>query len=131
VPKPFKVFYVTDIHGSEICWRKFLNAGTFYQADVVIVGGDITGKATVPTIRRRDQWDTTMFDQHVVLKTEAEVADIERKIRNRGYYPLAVRIGRTLALNPGSSYEEGVLQGALVTLDPKKAKIINYVLVNG
>jgi Icc-related predicted phosphoesterase len=26
--KPFKVFYVTDIHGSEICWRKFLNAGT-------------------------------------------------------------------------------------------------------
>jgi Icc-related predicted phosphoesterase len=53
VPKPFKVFYVTDIHGSEICWRKFLNAGTFYQADVVIVGGDITGKATVPTIRRR------------------------------------------------------------------------------
>jgi len=35
----------------------------------------------------------------------------------------AVRIGRTLALNPGSSYEEGVLQGALVTLDPKKAKI--------
>ena len=42
--KPFKVVYVTDIHGSEICWRKFLNAGTFYQANVVIVGGDITGR---------------------------------------------------------------------------------------
>jgi uncharacterized protein len=52
--KPFKVCYVTDIHGSEICWRKFLNAGTSYQADVVIVGGDITGKAMVPIIRRRD-----------------------------------------------------------------------------
>jgi Icc-related predicted phosphoesterase len=38
--KPFKVFYVTDIHGSEICWRKFLNAGTFYQADV---GGGTSG----------------------------------------------------------------------------------------
>jgi hypothetical protein len=34
----------------------------------------------------------------------------------------AVPIGRTLALNPGSSYEEGVLQGALVTLDPKKPR---------
>ena len=66
--KPFKIFYVTDIHGSEICWRKFLNAGTFYQADVVIVGGDITGKAMVPIIRRRDQWDSAMFDQHDVLK---------------------------------------------------------------
>jgi hypothetical protein len=44
--------------------------------------------------------------------------------------PASVRIGRTLALSPGSGYEEGVLQGALVTLDPK-AKIKNYVLVNG
>ena len=41
------------------------------------------------------------------------------------------RIGRTLILNPGSSYEEGVLQGALVTLDEKKRKVKNYVLVNG
>ena len=42
----------------------------------------------------------------------------------------AVRIGRTLALNQGSSYEEGVLQGALVTLDPK-SRDKNYVLING
>jgi hypothetical protein len=48
--KPFKVCYVTDIHGSEICWRKFLNAGTFYQADVVIVGGDITIERVQPLL---------------------------------------------------------------------------------
>jgi Icc-related predicted phosphoesterase len=41
------------------------------------------------------------------------------------------RLGKTLVLNPGSSYEEGVLQGALITLDPKKRKVKNYVLVNG
>jgi len=35
-----KIFYVTDIHGSEICWKKFLNAGPHYGADVVIVGGE-------------------------------------------------------------------------------------------
>ena len=52
------------------------------------MGGDITGKAMVPIIRRQDQRDTIMFDQHVVLKADAEVADIERKIRNRGYYPV-------------------------------------------
>ena len=34
-------------------------------------------------------------------------------------------------LNPGSSYEEGVLQGALVTIDTKKQKVKNYELVNG
>jgi Icc-related predicted phosphoesterase len=85
-----KIFYVTDIHGSEICWRKFLNAGPHYGADVVIVGGDITGKAMVPIVQRGTHWDTTMFDQHVTLETEDEVRDIETKILNRGYYPIRV-----------------------------------------
>jgi hypothetical protein len=82
------IFYVTDIHGSEICWRKFLNAGAFYKADVVIVGGDITGKAMVPVVARNGRWDTVMFERHTVLETEAEVVDVEAKIRNRGYYPV-------------------------------------------
>ncbi len=85
-----KIFYVTDIHGSEICWRKFLNAGPHYGADVVIVGGDITGKAMVPIVQRGTGWDTTMFDQHVTLDTEEEVREIETKILNRGYYPIRV-----------------------------------------
>jgi Icc-related predicted phosphoesterase len=85
-----KIFYVTDIHGSEICWRKFLNAGPHYGADIVIVGGDITGKAMVPIVERGGRWDTTMFDQHVILETEDEVREVEKKILNRGYYPIRV-----------------------------------------
>jgi Icc-related predicted phosphoesterase len=42
-----------------------------------------------------------------------------------------VRLGKTLAVNPGSAYEEGVLQAAIIELDPKKAKVKNYILVNG
>jgi Icc-related predicted phosphoesterase len=41
------------------------------------------------------------------------------------------KINKTLVLNPGSSYEEGVLQGAIVNLDAKKGKVKNYQLVNG
>lgn len=85
--KLLKIFYVTDIHGSETCWRKFLNAGPFYQADVVIVGGDITGKAMVPIVRGERGWQTTLFDEAVSLETAAEVDDFETKVRNRGYYP--------------------------------------------
>ena len=40
-----KLFFATDIHGSDICWNKFLNAGKFYEVDVLILGGDMTGKA--------------------------------------------------------------------------------------
>ena len=47
-----RVFFATDIHGSEVCWRKFLNAGAFHKADVLIMGGDMTGKAMVPIVGR-------------------------------------------------------------------------------
>jgi Icc-related predicted phosphoesterase len=85
-----KIFYVTDIHGSEICWRKFLNAGPFYGADVVIVGGDVTGKAMVPIVERNGRWETSLQDHHEILETEEEVREIEQKIMNRGYYPIRV-----------------------------------------
>jgi uncharacterized protein len=86
--RTLKIFFVTDIHGSETCWRKFLNAGPFYGADVVIVGGDITGKAMVPIVERAGRWETTLMDQREVLETEDEVQEIERRIMNRGYYPI-------------------------------------------
>ena len=41
------------------------------------------------------------------------------------------RLGRTLAVNPGSVYGDGVLQGALLELNPKKGKVQKYLLVNG
>jgi hypothetical protein len=43
----------------------------------------------------------------------------------------AVKLGRTLAVNPGSSYEDGVLQAAIVDLDSKKAEVKRYLLING
>ena len=43
-----RLFFATDIHGSETCWRKFLNSASHYSADVVVLGGDMTGKALVP-----------------------------------------------------------------------------------
>ena len=46
--KDAKIFFATDIHGSDVCLRKFLNAGKFYGVDAVVMGGDITGKMIVP-----------------------------------------------------------------------------------
>ena len=52
--KRTKIFYATDVHGSERTWRKFLNAGEFYDADVLVMGGDVMGKLTIPIIRESD-----------------------------------------------------------------------------
>jgi Icc-related predicted phosphoesterase len=82
-----KIFFATDIHGSEVCWRKFLNAAQFYKADLVILGGDVTGKVMVPIVNLGNRWQVTISGQTHQLETEAELEAMETKIRNRGYYP--------------------------------------------
>jgi Icc-related predicted phosphoesterase len=46
-----RIFYATDLHGSERTYRKFINAGKFYEANVLIMGGDVLGKLAIPIIR--------------------------------------------------------------------------------
>jgi len=83
-----RVFFSTDIHGSEVCWRKFLNAGAFHKADVLIMGGDMTGKAMVPITGADGTWRVTLRDQETILHGEDEVAAMEKRIADRGYYPI-------------------------------------------
>jgi len=82
------IFFATDIHGSDICWNKFLNAGKFYEADVLILGGDMTGKAIVPVVDQGSGvYKTTLLQQEFELHGTVELADMLKRIRSRGYYP--------------------------------------------
>jgi uncharacterized protein len=85
-----KVFFATDIHGSEICWRKFLNAAEFYKADLVVLGGDVTGKVMIPIVADGGHWKVTVRGQAHTLDTQQELDDIQRQIRNSGSYPAIV-----------------------------------------
>jgi Icc-related predicted phosphoesterase len=83
-----RIFFATDIHGSEVCWRKFLNAGAFHKAEVLVMGGDMTGKAMVPITGSGDKWRVTLQEQETILDGEAEVSAMEKRISDRGYYPV-------------------------------------------
>lgn len=85
-----KIFFATDIHGSETCWRKFLNAAAFYKADLVILGGDVTGKVMVPIVAYSGYWQTTVRGEAIRMETQEELAEVERQIRSRGSYPAVV-----------------------------------------
>jgi uncharacterized protein len=50
VGAPLRIFYASDLHGSNTTFRKFINAGRFYEADVLICGGDLMGKTVVPIV---------------------------------------------------------------------------------
>ena len=82
------IYVVADIHGSELCWRKFLNAARFYDVDTVIVAGDVTGKALVPVVERTDgRVEANVAGRVQTARTEAEVVELESRIRFNGFYP--------------------------------------------
>jgi Icc-related predicted phosphoesterase len=81
------VFFATDIHGSETCFRKFLNSAKFYDADVIVLGGDMTGKALVPIVSNGDgRWHCYLQDQRHDFGAD-EADRYERMVRDRGLYP--------------------------------------------
>ena len=83
-----RLFFATDIHGSDVCWRKFLNSAQHYSADVIVLGGDMTGKALVPIVHDGgDRWHATHLENRHELAGEDEVAAFETTVRRRGYYP--------------------------------------------
>ena len=83
-----RIFFATDIHGSDVCWRKFLNAGKFHKADVLIMGGDMTGKAMVPIVGDGSKWELTLQGSSTTLTSEDELRAMEKRISDRGYYPV-------------------------------------------
>lgn len=82
----FLSFYASDIHGSDMLWRKFINAARFYGAEVLIMGGDIAGKAVIPIVRRGTLFYAPGFASERAF-TEEELPLLERRIRDIGQYP--------------------------------------------
>ena len=82
------LFFATDVHGSDICWKKFISAAKFYGAEIIILGGDMTGKAIVPIIHQGgDTFKAVLLEQESILHGEDKVAEMEQSIKSRGYYP--------------------------------------------
>jgi Icc-related predicted phosphoesterase len=83
-----RIFFATDVHGSEICWKKFISAGKFYEANILILGGDMTGKAIIPIIAQGGgKFKVTLLEQETMLDGQEAVDKMVTTIQNRGYYP--------------------------------------------
>ncbi len=83
-----RLYFATDVHGSEVCWRKFINSAQHYGADVLILGGDMTGKAVIPIIDEgSEHYYFHMQDIRHDFQGADELAAKTRFIRDHGYYP--------------------------------------------
>ncbi len=81
-----RVYYASDIHGSDVLWRKFLNAAQAYNVSVLIMGGDLTGKVVVPLVEHADGYHVELFGVSTVVGPD-ELEETENRIRANGMYP--------------------------------------------
>ena len=85
--KVTRLFYATDIHASERTYRKFINAGKFYEVDVLIMGGDITGKLLIPIIRENNgHYRATLQGRVERLESQAELEALYARLDTLGFY---------------------------------------------
>jgi Icc-related predicted phosphoesterase len=101
-----KLYFATDVHGSEICWKKFISSAKFYEVDTLILGGDMTGKAIVPIIAQGgDKYKVTLLEQETILEGRPAVDKMVQTIQNRGYYPYVTDPDEVAAISgtPGRS----------------------------
>jgi len=95
------MFMATDIHGSERCFRKFVNAGKFYKANVLIMGGDLTGKMLVPMVECPDgSVRATLFGRERVATGRREIEELMYVIRSAGFYPYPTKPEEIEHLDP-------------------------------
>jgi Icc-related predicted phosphoesterase len=81
------LFFSTDLHASEVCFRKFLNAIRVYKPDIAILGGDLTGKMIVPIINVNGTYRAKYYGSELTARSENEVKMLISKIADSGYYP--------------------------------------------
>ncbi len=111
-----RVFFVTDVHASERCFRKFLNAAKVYKADALVLGGDITGKVLVPVARRADgSYDVRLFGKDTVVK-EAQVADVRRQLQDAGQYSFVTTPAELAEVQADKSKEEQVFNEQITSV---------------
>jgi Icc-related predicted phosphoesterase len=85
--KATQLFFATDVHGSERTYRKFLNAGKFYDVDILVMGGDITGKLLIPIIKEKDgHYRATLQGRVEQISTQAELEGLIQRLGTLGFY---------------------------------------------
>jgi Icc-related predicted phosphoesterase len=85
-----RIYFITDVHGSDRCFRKFLNAAKFYEAEVLILGGDITGKMITPIIEEDGGFRCNYQGVEIMLKSKEEVEAFRKKAADGGSYTQVV-----------------------------------------
>ena len=120
-----KIFYTSDIHGSQICFRKFVSAGKFYGVHAIIMGGDITGKMVIPIIEQPDgSYTCELYGQKHRIRRSNELDAIKTKIRDVGYYYHQTTLGEFVELQTAPEKVDELFANLMVESVEQWVKIV-------
>jgi len=88
--RALRIYFATDVHGSDRCFRKFLAAADSYEADVLVLGGDIAGKGLVP-IRSHNGSLSAKVRGEPVTVPRGEEERLRAEINRLGFYSVIAR----------------------------------------
>ena len=109
--KSTRIYFATDVHGSERTYRKFINAGKFYEANVLIMGGDILGKLAIPIIREGNgHYRATLQGRTERLESEADLKHLQDRIGTLGYYSKIMTEDEFQSIQADPASVEGLFQ---------------------
>lgn len=110
-----RLFYAGDVHGSRVCWKKFVNAAGHYPADALVMGGDLTGKALVPIVREGDgSYRARVIGELRTARTAEELDEMQGAISTNGMYALIVEPEEAAALAEDSARVDEAFEAALL-----------------
>lgn len=119
----FKLMLVSDLHGSEVAYRKLSNAIKYYRVDAVILAGDLTGKALVPVINTGDSYEIPLLGGKQLRRSEAE-AKI-KELRSSGYHVKVVSREEYEQLSNNKDYLSKVFNDVLIKDTIEYLSLIN------
>lgn len=82
------IFFASDLHGSNVCFKKFVNGAEFYGANLLVLGGDLTGKAVIPITEQPDgTFKGFQMGAEITIKSRDELDEFINRVNNQGFYP--------------------------------------------
>lgn len=110
-----RIFHASDIHGSDRCFKKFLNAPKVYSVDALILGGDITGKVLIPIIEQDDgTYKTEFMGTEINVTKEDELKNTVKLITDAGGYSYICSKDEYERLKNDASYLDKIFKNLII-----------------
>lgn len=111
-----RLFFISDVHASDRCFRKFLNAAKAYKADTLVLGGDITGKLLIPIVRLPSgSFRLRLFGEDIEISRD-KLQETQKTLLNAGQYSFVATPADLEEIQADKAKEEKVFNEAMLSV---------------